>query len=65
MKDGQKLTHSLNPLFRLQAGNHFPARLRLSESRRVVSELQARSRVRAEQQLQDYRRATVKVNCMF
>jgi hypothetical protein len=49
MKDGQKLTHSLNPLFRLQAGNHFPARLRLSESRRVVSELQARSRVRAEQ----------------
>jgi hypothetical protein len=65
MKAIQKLTHSLNPSSRLQAGIHFPARLCLLESRRVVSELQASSGVRAEQQLQDYRRATVKVNCMF
>jgi len=65
MKDGQKLTHSLKPSFRLLAGIHLPARLRLSESRRVVPELQASSRVRAEQQLQDYRRAISKVNCMF
>ena len=49
MKDGQKLTHSLNPYSRLPAGIPLVARLRLSKSRRVVSELQARSRVRAEQ----------------
>ena len=49
MKDGQKLTHSLNPLFRLPASIHLPARLRLPESRRVVPELQACSRARAEQ----------------
>jgi len=50
MKGEQKLTHSLNPSFRLQAGIHLPARLRLPKCRRVVSELQARSGVRAEQQ---------------
>jgi len=49
MKARQKLTHSSNPFFRLPAGNHLPARLRLPKSRRVVSELQASSRVRAEQ----------------
>jgi hypothetical protein len=49
MKDGQKLTHSLNPSSRLPAGIHLTARLRLSKSRRVVPELQARSRARAEQ----------------
>ena len=49
MKAIQKLTHSLNPSSRLPAGIHLPARLRLPKSRRVVSELQARSRVRAEQ----------------
>jgi len=49
VKDIQKLTHSLNPSYRLPAGIHLPARLRLLESRRAVSELQARSGVRAEQ----------------
>ena len=49
MKDGQKLTHSQNPSSLLPAGIHLSARLCLSKSRRVVSELQARSRVRAEQ----------------
>jgi hypothetical protein len=49
MKVIQKLTHSLNPSFRLSAGIHLPARLRLPESRRVVPELQACSRARAEQ----------------
>ena len=44
MKDGQKLTHSLNPSSRLPAGIHLTARLRLSKSRRVVPELQAGSR---------------------
>jgi hypothetical protein len=39
MKDGQKLTNSLNPSFRLPAGIHLVARLHLPESRRVVSEL--------------------------
>jgi hypothetical protein len=49
MKDGQKLTHSLSTSSRLPAGIHLPARLRLPKSRRVVTELQARSRARAEQ----------------
>jgi len=65
MKAGQKLTYSLNPSSRLPAGSYLSARLRLPKSRRVVPELQVRSRVRAEQQLQDYRRAIAKVNCMF
>jgi hypothetical protein len=49
MKARQKLTHSLNPSSRLPAGIHLVARLNLPESRRVVPELQASSRVRAEQ----------------
>jgi hypothetical protein len=44
MKDGQKLTHSLNPSSQLLAGIPLVARLRLPESRRVVPELQACSR---------------------
>jgi len=49
MKAIQKLTHSQNPSSRLPAGIHLPARLRLPKCRRVVSEPQASSRVRAEQ----------------
>jgi len=49
MKDGQKLTHSQNPSFRLPTGSYLSARLRLPESRRVVPELQSGSGVRAEQ----------------
>jgi hypothetical protein len=43
MKDGQKLTYSLNPLSLLLAGIHLVPRRHLTESRRVVEQEQSRS----------------------
>jgi hypothetical protein len=58
MKDGQKLTYSLNPLSLLPAGIHLVPRRHLTESRQGVKQEQSSSCIITDGQI-------VRMNCMF